>query len=99
MVDDIKLIKDDDLLCESANRIGNAVFEAICSIACKEEQLEWDMSLVGPVAEYIEDTLGRRGINTCYPWEDENECICYATDGRCKHCTKQRFDEGGGDND
>ncbi len=26
-------------------------------------------------------------VPICYPWEDEDECICYATDERCKHCT------------
>lgn len=80
------IIKDDNLLCEAGDIIDNAVFEAIQSIAHKKEQLEWDMSLIGEVSDFIETLLAERGINTCHPWQDEDECICYATSERCGYC-------------
>lgn len=83
-----KVVKDDDLLCESGDRIDNAVFEAIKSIAHDGEKLEWDMSLIGPVNDFIEGLLTERGIDACYPWQDEDECICYATSDRCKYCER-----------
>lgn len=83
-----KMVKDDDLLCEAGDRIDNAVFEAIMSIAHHVKKLDWDMSLIGPVSDFIERLLTERGISTCHPWQDENECICYATSDRCKYCEK-----------
>lgn len=83
-----KVVKDNDLLCEAGDRIDNAVFEAIKSMAHDGEKLEWDMSLTGEIKECIESLLKERGIDACYPWQDENECICYATSDRCKHCER-----------
>ena len=43
--------------------------------------LRWDMTAIGPVTDYLETALSTRfRINTCHPWEDDTECICYATD-------------------
>ena len=50
--------------------------------------LRWDMAAIGPVADYLETALSARfRINTCHPWQDDTECICYATDERCPYCT------------
>lgn len=50
--------------------------------------LRWDMAAIGPVTDYLETALSARfRINTCHPWQDDTECICYATDERCPYCT------------
>ena len=50
--------------------------------------LRWDMAAIGPVPDYLETALSARfRINTCHPWQDDTECICYATDERCPYCT------------
>ena len=52
--------------------------------------LRWDMAAIGPVTDYLETALSTRfNINTCHPWEDDTECICYATDERCPYCTRK----------
>lgn len=52
--------------------------------------LRWDMAAIGPVIDYLETALSTRfRINTCHPWEDDTECICYATDERCPYCTRK----------
>lgn len=52
--------------------------------------LRWDMAAIGPVTDYLETALSTRfRINTCHPWEDDTECICYATDERCPYCTRK----------
>lgn len=52
--------------------------------------LRWDMAAIGPVTDYLETALSTRFcINTCHPWEDDAECICYATDERCPYCTRK----------
>ena len=48
--------------------------------------LRWDMAAIGPVTDYLETALSARfRINTCHPWQDDTECICYATDERMRH--------------
>lgn len=84
-----KVVKDSDLLCEAGGRIDDAVFEAIKSVAHDGEKLEWDMSIIGGVSDFIERLLTEHGINACHPWQDENECICYATSDRCKFCDRR----------
>lgn len=52
--------------------------------------LRWDMAAIGPVTDYLETALSTRFcINTCRPWEDDTERICYATDERCPYCTRK----------
>ena len=79
---------DDVLLCESGDRIDNAVFDAIVAIALDGKSLEWDMSLISEVSYFIEEILTARNIATCRPWQDENEQICYSTSERCKYCRR-----------
>jgi hypothetical protein len=83
----------DDLLCSRWDEIDNAVFEAIKTVAHDPEDLEWDMSIIAPVTQCIEDTLHNKGIGTCHPWVDENQIICCYTDDRCPHCTKSVIPE------
>jgi hypothetical protein len=78
---------DDDLLCEAGDRIDNAVHAALSSLCVNE--LDWDLSLIGPATEALEALLVARGIPTCHPWENENGNICYSlSEERCAHCPK-----------
>ena len=78
----------DNFLCSRGDDIDNAVFDAIKTVAHAPEGVEWDMSIIAPVTQCIEDVLIKRGINTCHPWQDDDENICYFTEDRCSHCTK-----------
>ena len=52
--------------------------------------LRWDMAAIGPMTDYLQIALSTRFlINTCRPWQDDTECICYATDERCPYCTRK----------
>lgn len=49
--------------------------------------LRWDMAAIGDISSYLEGTMASRfNINSCHPWQDDTECICYATDERCHYC-------------
>ena len=48
---------------------------------------EWDMAIIGDVNDAIEYELQKMGVATCYPYQDDDECICYMQEGRCAHCT------------
>ena len=86
---------EDNFLCSRGDDIDNAVFDAIKAVAHAPEGVEWDMSIIAPVTQCIEDILHDRGVNTCHPWKDENEIICYCNDDRCSHCTKSTILEHG----
>lgn len=79
---------DDNFLCAMGDYIDNAVFAAIQTLVAPDKKLDWDMSLIAPVAQYIDDLLTKRGINTCRPWQDDDENICYSTDGGCSYCKR-----------
>lgn len=49
----------------------------------------WDMFYIGHLIDIFEDIFTEQNIPMCYPWQDDEECICYATDERCKHCTRK----------
>lgn len=82
-------MNDNNLLCEAGDRIDNAVFSAIQELAHDGGSLEWDMSIIGEVSDFIEDLLAEKGIATCHPWQDGSENICYSTSERCKHCQRK----------
>lgn len=50
----------------------------------------WDMSIIGPTTDALENLLIEHHIPTCHPWEDEDETICYLSDDRCPHCQKHK---------
>lgn len=79
-------MKDENLLCATGDEIDNAVFDAIQALSL--EELEWDMSLIGEVSEFIESLLSERNLKPCHPWQDEDENICYSTCSRCPYCLK-----------
>ena len=81
-------MKDDDLLCKQGDAIYNAIYDAICALSPGEKP-EWDMALIGPVTEAVVETMEKQGLAVCYPWQDENEDICYSLpDDRCEHCRR-----------
>lgn len=81
-------MKDDDLLCKQGDEIYYAVYGAICALSPGEKP-EWDMSVIGPATDALVSTMEDHGLATCYPWQDENEDICYSLpDDRCEHCQR-----------
>ena len=45
------------------------------------------MAAIGDISSYLEGTMASRfNINSCHPWQDDTECICYATDERYHYC-------------
>lgn len=51
---------------------------------------DWNMQVIGDLTEWIEYELHNANIDTCYPWQDDNEYICYSIEARCEHCKKKR---------
>lgn len=76
----------DRFLIEQSDSIDNAVFDAISSIA--DDEIKWDMELIGEVVDFIEMLLNERDIPACRPWyfDSEYEVPCYASEERCPHC-------------
>ena len=81
----------DGLLPDATNRAKKAAVEQ--SLQEKVDDgllLRWDMAAIGPMTDYLQIALSTRFlINTCRPWQDDTECICYATDERCPYCTRK----------
>lgn len=81
----------DGLLSDATDEAKKAADEHSLQENTDDEfSLRWDMAAIGPVTDYLETALSTRfRINTCHPWEDDTECICYATDERCPYCTRK----------
>lgn len=85
------VVTDDDLFCEAGDEIGNAVHQALAALSYNH--LDWDMALIGEAATALESILNKHGKCCCYPFVDEDGCICYASEDRCKHCKgKKKYD-------
>lgn len=80
----------EDFLVAKNDAIYNAVFLAMQMIAARSLEetaqapgiLEWDLSLIAPIAEHIENTLRDAGLPHCYPYHHEDMAPCYAN-GDC----------------
>ena len=48
------------------NEIHNAAYD-LCRILAEKEDLEWDMSYIGEVADYASNLLVDRGFRVYYP--------------------------------
>ena len=79
-----------EFLTESVDRIDNAVWEAVKEVALNSDEMEWDMSIIGEVADFIEETLKQHNISTCYPYQANGEVICYASQDRCAYCPREK---------
>jgi len=73
-------------LTESVDRIDNAVWAAVREMAHNADHMDWDMAIIGEVCDFIEETLKAHNISTCYPFQTDDETICYASADRCSHC-------------
>lgn len=82
-------MEDSYLLCRGGDEIDNAVFNAIQTL--NHSELEWDMSLIGEVSDFIERLLSSRGLEPCHPWQDDDENICYSTPERCAYCHRRQY--------
>lgn len=51
---------------------------------------DWSIQVIGDLTEWIEYELNNANIDTCYPWQDDNEYICYSLEACCEHCKKKR---------
>ena len=87
-----------EALCLDGTEIGDLerqTIEAMIPIMTKHgatmgETPEWNMEIIGSVIELFESILVQNGLPLCHPWQDEEECICYATEDRCAYCTRKR---------
>ena len=71
----------EDYLAKQCDIVDNAVHRLICDLAQKE--IEWDMSLIGNIADDAVDFLNDNGVHVCYPAyiyqspeEDHVPCAC-----------------------
>lgn len=54
-----------DPMVERINEIYQAVYQCACILA--EKEIEWDMSIIGIVADYMSSVLHRHGYRIRYP--------------------------------
>lgn len=79
----------EDFLCKRNDEIYNAIYNCMLGVVGDEQKVEWDMSIIGPIAEDMVDTLNHNGINVCYPFntiEDDDDIPCYLSTERCVFC-------------
>jgi len=82
--------QDDTFLCDRGDDIDNAVYDAICALSPGKKP-EWDMSFIGPAADMLVYVMQNHGLETCRPWQNEDEEICYSLqDERCEHCPHEQ---------
>lgn len=64
----------DNFLTDRNDIIDNAVYQLILTLTDKtEDELEWDMSIIGDVTLAIESVLARHDITICHPYHEEDE--------------------------
>ena len=49
------------------DRIENAAYELICALTYDNYKMDWDISLIGDVADMAADYLVKRGYRVKYP--------------------------------
>lgn len=86
-----KVKSDPDFLIETVDRIHNSVWSAVQEMAHNAEDLEWDMSIIGDISDYIEEKLKAHNIRTCYPFRLDDETICCAALDRCAYCPREKI--------
>jgi hypothetical protein len=66
--------------------IDNAVFEVLKAMS--HEEIEWDMEVIGEIADFAGCMLTEHGIKICRPWYNiDDNTPCYKTTDRCYYCT------------
>ena len=72
-----------DFLTQRNEAVCQAAFDLLAVVSRgnrvqpDDNPLEWDMSLIGPVADAAERVLREHGYPVCYPYLDDNERACY----------------------
>lgn len=68
-----------DAMLDRIDEVENDVYELCCKLA-ENDELEWDISYIGEIADVVCDILVRHGIRAHYPAvvtnEDESQEIC-----------------------
>ena len=75
---------------EDKTRIVQYVRKHLKDMQFEDGEPVWDMHYIGDLTEWIEYELNNANIDTCYPWQDDNEYICYSLKACCEHCKKKR---------
>lgn len=79
------LPKDDceDVLCKRGDVVDNAIYHMLCVILdLTPDEFEWDMSIIGEVADAVEAILLQCGHPLCRPWieregdSDDDQTFC-----------------------
>ena len=90
----------ESLICEQNDLVDNAVYRCILDLTGKnEDELPWDMNVIGDVTDAIESVLDRKGIYFCRPGHNiapddyDRETPCYEdNDCKCDNCPMKKKD-------
>jgi len=73
--------KFEDYMLEKNDRIDNAAQNLLNEMASAgidwDEQVPWNMSVIGDIEDAVEEVLERHGIHHCHPYyegDEEIEC-------------------------
>lgn len=78
------LCAKNDLICNAAHALINALATNKTDIAEDEEIVPWDMANIGPIVDAAEAFLTNNDIHCCYPYYEEDEVMCFESDS-CKN--------------
>lgn len=81
-------MKDEQFLINRNDNIDNAVENVIYILLVDPNKYTHNMEITHKITHYAKDLLIEQGLDTCHPWIDEKNDICYSTFQRCKYCTK-----------
>lgn len=87
----MKNIDFENYLCSRNDEVDNAVYDMLCTLASvsgEDTKPEWDMEIIGNLADYAETMLNRKSVETCRPFsKGEEETPCYlSSDCRNPNC-------------
>lgn len=73
------ILAKNDLIYEAAH---NLIAELLAvSTEADGNNIEWNMENIGLIVDAAEEILIANGLFCCYPYRDENEILCYKSDG------------------
>ena len=71
---------------EDIQAIYDAAGRILKNPAPAEGELEWDAYYIGNLADFLETYLSEHNQKPCFPFNDSDDCICYASEERCAYC-------------
>ena len=75
-----------NFLSDRMDFLDNATME-YCKIISGNDSIEWDAGIMGEILEFVCDTLNLHGIDTCYPYYEEDDKPCIeGEECSCKNC-------------